>query len=555
MGRKVAEMDIQEIIRQIQAGETNRKIGRRLHMSKTTVGRYRALLEEKQMLSENYIPTEEVMKDLIMERKKETTGPVSSVEPYRETVTKLLEAQVSMTVILQRLRELHGYKGGYSSVVRFVRTLEKRQPEVFVRMEVAPGSQAQVDFGYAGRIWDPILKRLRKTWAFVMVLSHSRHQFARFVFEQTVSTWLALHRQAFEYFDGVAAEVVLDNLKSAILRASVYDPLVQRSYRECALHYGFLISPCRPNTPEHKGKVEAGGVRYVKKNFLAGRTFRDIDDANEQLMHWCLETAGKRIHGTTRQVPMEVFLMREKQALLPLPADPYQLAIWKECTLHPDGYVVFEQSYYTAPYHLVGKKLSVRATEDIVQIFHEHQLMRTHTRVTRKGERKTHPDDVPPEKMAFFLNTPVYCRQQAQKIGPGTYEAVTRLLDDRPLNHLRAVQGILRLKKTFGTQRLEAACNRALKYNALSYGSIHRILVHNYDTDQLPGMDPQPTKRPSKPPIFARDWTELFSNINTTSLQHGDKAHENDTQSGTDVTLPAPERDNGHNGDTHSGSN
>lgn len=547
---RVAEMDIAEIIRQIRAGEKDWKIGQRLGLSKNTVGRYRGLLTEKE-IKEGLVPVEEVMRRIVGAGKKETIGPVSSVEPHRETVIKMLEEGMSMAVIWQRLCQQHGYSGSYSSVFRFVRHLEIKQPEVFVRMEVEPGKEAQVDFGYAGRMFDPVEERLRKAWVFVMTLSHSRHQFARFVFDQTVLTWLKLHRQAFDFFGGVVREIVLDNLRAAIVHACIYDPQVQRSYRECAEHYGFLISPCRPHTPEHKGKVEAGGVRYVKNNFLPGRSFRDIDEGNEQLLNWCLETAGRRIHGTTKQVPLEVFWTREKQALLALPRDPYQPAVWKECTLHPDAYVVFEQSFYSAPPYLVGKKLWVRGA-DMVQIFHEHQLVRTHDRATKKGERKTHPDDVPPEKMAYFMKTPVYCRQLAQRIGPHTYEVVVRMLEERPLNRLRAVQGILRQKEMFGAKRLESACLRALEFNNLSYKCIRRILVNNYDSQPLPETNQtRADKQPTKPPIFARDWTDLFSNIHS----YGDQTNGHETPSGTDAAKSETEGNNGHAGNTHSGSN
>jgi transposase len=112
-----------------------------------------------------------------------------------------------------------------------------------VRVEVPPGSEAQVDFGYAGRHIDPATGLLRKSWVFVLVLSFSRHLYAEVVFDQRVETWLLCHRHAFESWQGIPARIVLDNLKAAILRASVYDPVVQRAYRECANQYSFRIDP------------------------------------------------------------------------------------------------------------------------------------------------------------------------------------------------------------------------------------------------------------------------------------------------------------------------
>lgn len=140
-----------------------------------------------------------------------------------------------------------------------------------------------MDFGYAGYMLDPASGQARRTWAFVMTLANSRHQYVEFVFDQQVGTWLECHRHAFEFFGGVPQRVVLDNLKTAIIRACWDDPQVQQSYRECAEHYGFLIAPNRPRTPEHKGKVEQGGVHYVKRNFLGGRAMTYITQANRDV--------------------------------------------------------------------------------------------------------------------------------------------------------------------------------------------------------------------------------------------------------------------------------
>lgn len=183
-----------------------------------------------------------------------------------------LRAQgVEMAAIWQRLKEQQ-YAGSYSAVRRFVRMLEPLTPDVAGRVETAPGEEAQVDFGYVGRLLDPLTGLLRRAWVFVMVLSWSRHQYVECVWDQTVATWVLLHRHAFAFFGGVPRRIVLDNLKAGMTRACWDDPQVQRAYRECAEHDGFLIAPCRPRTPEHKGKVEQGGVHYVKRNFFGGRT-------------------------------------------------------------------------------------------------------------------------------------------------------------------------------------------------------------------------------------------------------------------------------------------
>jgi hypothetical protein len=184
---------------------------------------------------------------------------------------------------------------------------------------------------------------------------------------------------------------------------------VQRSDREFAEHYGFLIAPCRPRTPEHKGKVEQGGVHYVKRNALAGRAFRDLHDGNRHLLRWCVETAGRRVHGTTKQIPLEIFDQVERAALHPLPLTPWELTEWKRAKLHPDCHVVFAGAYYSGPHRLIGERLWVRATDVKVELYQDYALVATHRRA-RPGQRRTLTAHLPPDKVHFLLQTPAWCR-------------------------------------------------------------------------------------------------------------------------------------------------
>ena len=137
---------------------------------------------------------------------------------YQEQIVKLYQQGVEIAAIWARLQE-QGYTGGYHPVYRLVRKLAPQQPEVFVRVERKPGEEAQVDFGYVGYLLDPATGRRRKAWAFVMTLSWSRHMYVEFVFDQTVATWLRLHRNALTFFNGVPQRIVIDNLKAGIVKA------------------------------------------------------------------------------------------------------------------------------------------------------------------------------------------------------------------------------------------------------------------------------------------------------------------------------------------------
>jgi transposase len=502
-------LEIRELIRRMQLGETDRQIARDLQVSRKTVSKYRAWAQQHDVL------TAPLPDPAVLQAQLKTTLPVnappttpSKVAPFHDQVVALRQRGVECQAIYDILREQHAFAGSYGSVYRFVRHLEPRTPEAFVRVETEPGAEAQVDFGYAGLLRDPETDLLRKAWAFVMTLSFSRHSYVEFVFDQEVDTWLRCHRRAFEWFGGVVRRVVLDNLKAAIVNAALYDPIVQRAYRECAEHYGFLISPCRPRTPEHKGKVEQGGVHYVKRNFLAGRAFRDVHQANERVWVWCVETAGRRMHGTTKEQPLARFDTIEREALLPLPPTPYALATWKQAKLHPDCHVVFDHAFYSAPHRLIGQKLWVRAADTSVRIFHQHALVATHPRAARRGQRLTNPDHLPPAKVAGLLATPASCLSRAAEIGPATSEAIGRLLGERPLDRLRTALGILTLAHKFSPRRLEAACARAVQYDDVTYGTVKRILDRGLDHTPV---SPAPAiGSPSTLPLFARPIADFF---------------------------------------------
>jgi hypothetical protein len=380
---------------------------------------------------------------------------------------------------------------------------------VTVRVERAPGTEAQVDFGYAGYLLDDATGQRRKAWAFVMTLAYSRHQYVEFAHDQALPTWIALHRHAFTFFGGVPHRIVLDNLKAGVARACFDDPQIQATYRECAEHYGFLVAPCAPRTPEHKGKVEQGGVHYVKRNFLGGRPPTTLARANADVRIWCETTAGMRCHGTTKDAPLERFAAVERAQRLPLPPAPYDLAIWKEVTLHRDCHVVFEQAFYSAPFRLVGQRLRVRGGSRAVRLYTtDYQLVATHPRAPRAGARQTHPDHLPAAKLPQLLWTRELCRALAAEVGPATAEAVRRLLADPVVDRHGRVVRILRLRETVGDTRLEAACARALRCDDLAYATIKRILAQGLEPEEC---TPAPAVAPAR--AFVRTAAELLGHV------------------------------------------
>lgn len=498
-------MDIREILNQLRSGSSDRQISQDMGIARQTVKRYREWAQASGLL-EGRLPSVEKLQAMVEQAMPGKPAPqnTSTVEPYRAVVKEMVEAEVEAAAIYQRLKE-RGFTGTYSGVYRFVRTLKPVQPKTTVRVERKPGEEAQVDFGYAGLMYDPETGKLRRAWAFVMTLAWSRHQYVEFVWDQKVETWLRLHVNAFAFFGGVPGRIVPDNLKAAIVKACWDDPQVQYSYRECAQHYGFRIAPCRVRTPEHKGKVEQGGVHYVKRNFLGGREPTTLTQANREVQSWCLTTAGQRIHGTVKEKPLVRFEQTEKNRLKALPETPYDLAIWKQVKLHRDCYVVFDGSFYSAPCRLVGQKLWVCAGTHQVRLYTaKYELVATHERALKAGERHTHPDHLPQEKLPGLLLDRESCLSEALEVGCAVEQVVQAILDDPVVERLPTAGRLVRLRKRFGDERLEAACRRALAFADPSYKTVKRILVQGLEQEQeaIPVILPPAT-------TFARGKDEL----------------------------------------------
>jgi transposase len=405
---------------------------------------------------------------------------VSTAEPFREQIRDWAAAGVQGTTIHAALQRNHGYTGSYDAVKRMLRRLgaERKPGTTTTILEFPPSDAAQVDFG-AGPVLTNESGLPLKTWIFVMTLCWSRHQYAEIVLDQTVETWLACHRRAFEWFGGCPGRVIIDNAKCAIVKACRYEPAVQRSYAALAEGYGFRIDACPPHDPAKKGIVESG-VKYVKKSFVPLREFRDLADANRQLRDWVTQQAGTRVHGTTRDLPLARFAI-ERPLLARLPDVPPVLAVWSEVKVHTDGHIVYKNALYLVPFTLVGKQLWLKVTDTVVQAFHRHELVATHPRLRKPGDRHTVRDHQPPEAQAWLERDPQWCLAQAREIGPACLAVILAMFNDKVLVNLRGAQGLVRLREKYGDARLNAACERALTFSSPKYRTVKVILDKGLD--------------------------------------------------------------------------
>src|SRR3989338_2625306 len=391
---------------------------------------------------------------------------------YKDYIIVKAEDELSAVRIHQDLVEEKGYKGSYRTVAYYVKKLRNTN-EVYVRLHSLPGEEGQVDFGYVGRVVKEDGK-LKKAWVFSMGLSYSRHRYYETVFSQSVKIFLKCHINALKFFGGVPKTIKIDNLKSAILSASFYEPDYQQEYLRFAKHYGFAPIPCRIATPTDKGKAESN-IKYVKGNFFKGRIFESLEICNEKLIGWMNNVCNTKVHGTTKEIPLEKFKAEESHALLPLPTTPYEISEWGKRKVNIDTHINFKNNYYSVPYEYIGKEVTVEVKDKLISVYADNQLLTTHIRCYEKGKFITNNSHYPAYKVITELEYYKHYGDKMEKIGENAKKYYEEMLKKTGYSCYRAIRGIIMLAKNYGSCAVDKACKRASFYQAYGYRIIKSI--------------------------------------------------------------------------------
>lgn len=422
------------------------------------------------------------------------------------------------TTVWQRLRDEAGLS---VSLASFRRYLYAHLPEEMLRAQVTvlkddlgPGEESQVDYGFLGMWLDPGSGRRRKVWAFVMVLSCSRHMFVRPVLRVDTASWIAAHIAGWEFFGGVTARTVIDNLKTGVLKADLYDPKLNRTYAELCAHYGTLVDPARRLKPKDKPKVE-NPMAYIRDSFWAGREFVSETAMQDAAVVWCRQVAGRRASRPLEGAqPAVVFEAVEADRLIGLPAQPYELAVWSTPKVGPDIHAKVGKVLYSLPWRFIGRAVDARESANLVEFFVDGTLVKTHIRKARG--KQTDFSDYPPEKVAFLMRTPAWCRRRAGEIGESCVELIAELLAVNALYRLRSAQGVLGLAERHSPERLNAACRRALDVGDPTYRTVKGILIAGTEHDH---DEPRP-HAPVAVPAHLHGPARLFDDTFINPQQH-----------------------------------
>jgi transposase len=368
-----------------------------------------------------------------------------------------------------------------------------------MRQTHVAGERLFVDFaGQTVPITDPITGSVRRAQVFVAALGASNYTYIEARWTQGLADWIGCHVNALAFFGGVSRQLVCDNLKAGVTAACRYEPGINRTYQEMAAHYGTAVVPTRVRKPRDKAKVEVA-VQVVERWVLARlrhRRFFSLGELNAAIreLNDELNARSMRRIGCSRRALFEAI---EQSALLSLPAEPFEYAEWKRCRPGLDYHIDVHGHWYSVPHRLIREVVEARITDRTVEIFHRSVRIAVHVRSPMPHRHSTIPEHMPSAHRRYADWTPARLRREATQIGPATAGLIELILETKPHPEqgFRACLGILRLVRSYGVERVEAACQRGIDIGARTYGSVISILRNNLDR----AYRPQPV--PDLPPV------------------------------------------------------
>ncbi len=463
-----------------QRGWSQRRIARELGIDRETVARRLHLQGADPKPATNAPPGSDSPKPAnapigSVDEDMQKSGPESQCEPFGKVIQGKLQSGLSRQRIYQDLRDEHGFEGSYYSVRRFAKRLGQDSPIPFRRMECMPGEQAQVDFGTAAPVLGPDGKR-KRPHVFRIVLSFSRKAYSEVVYRQTTDNFIRCLENAFWHFGGVSRTLVIDNLKAAVKNADWYDPDIHPKIQSFCEHYGTVVLPTKPYTPRHKGKVERG-VDYVKSNALKSRTFSSLQEQNQHLLNWEMRIADTRIHGTTRKQVGKLFREEEKSSLLSLPSGRFPCFAEAKRSVHRDGHIEVQKSYYSVPPEYTGREVWARWDGHLVRVFNcRMEQIVVHVQV-EPGKFQTLQKHIHSQKRSTVEKGTVWMLRKASLIGTNADKWAQAMLEARGIPGIRVLVGLLNLVNKHDSDSIDKACEIALTHNAFRLKTIRGLIL------------------------------------------------------------------------------
>jgi len=501
--RRLSVRKIKEILRlKHTCGLTNREISRSCNVTHSTVGDYlrrarsaglswpeAADLNDTE-LDARLSPTENVPSSM--------HRPPPDCECIYNELRRYRKVNLTLTQLWLEYKEQHpdGYQ--YTQFCEYYRRWRSKL-DYSMRQEHRAGEKLFIDYCDGLAIVDPTTGELVPTQLFVAVWGASNYTYAEATLSQRLPDWIGSHVRAFDFFGCIPRVLVPDNLKSGVNKACFYEPELNPTYADLAEHYGCAVLPTRPRKPKDKAKAE-GGVLIAQRWILAvlrKRTFYSLKELNSAIRE-LLERLNTRLLRQMRKSRKELFETMDCPAALPLPKHPYEYAEWLKAKVNIDYHIEVDHHYYSVPFQLLRERLDIRLTATTIEAFRKGERVAAHARSGVRGAHTTTREHMPLEHRKYAEWSPSRLIQWAGKTGTATAQLVERILMARtyPEQGYRASIGIIHLSKHYQPERIEAAAERALKYNTCSYKSMKAILSAGLDRHQVTEEPPRQAALP-----------------------------------------------------------
>jgi len=480
-----------ELVREIfrlkwENKKSNRAIGEILSISKSTVSTYLARAKALNIESIEQLKSidDEKLKEMMFPKKNEKDHEID----FERINKELKRKHVTLMLLWQEEADKNPLIYGYSRFCGLFKEW-KKEKQISMRQNHKAGEKGFIDYaGSTMSIHNSKTGEVSQAQIFVMVLGASDLAYVEATHTQQTRDFIGSNMRAFEYFGGVPKTLVPDNLKAGVNQASKYEPVINQTYRELATHYGSVVIPARVRKPKDKAKVENGVLiagRWILAR-LRDRKFFSLDELNEAIWE-LLEDYNKKKFQKLDCSRRDLFEEIEKEALLSLPTNRFEIAEWKKVKANIDYHVTIESCHYSVPYQLRGKELQARSTDCNVEIFYQGKRVASHVRNYKKGSVSTVKEHMPKSHQECSEWSPSRIINWARKTGPFCAHLVKKIMDEREHPELgyRSCLGIMRLEKKYSKERLESACKRALKVGGTSYRSVNSILEKGLDHQEI----------------------------------------------------------------------
>ena len=488
--REVSVVEVREVLRAWLEGHGLRKVGVRAGVDRKTARRYVAAAQAAGLARDAGVGavTDElvgVVVDAVRPVRPNGHGPswellLAHEDQIRAWVTGG-EGQAPLSIVkIEELLTRQGVRVPYRTLHRFaVERCGFRAKTTTVRVvDGEPGVECQLDFAQMGLLDDPETGKRRRVHALIFTAVVSRHMFVWLTYSQTLSAVIAGCEAAWEFYGGCFKVLIPDNLKAVVTNADAVNPQLSVGWLDYTQHVGCGTDPARVRSPQDKPRVERA-VQYVRGNFWAGESFTDLAEAQARVEVWCRERAGMRIHGTTAQRPIEMFIELEKPCLLEV-SGPYDAPVFTRVKVHRDYHVEVAKALYSIPEHLLGQYLAARADSELVKLYSTGtgagRLVKTHPRQP-PGGRSTDAEDLPAERAGYAMRDLTQLVRVCAGHGKNIGVYAERLLDDPlPWTRMRSVYRLQGLVRRYGPGPVEAACERSLVLDVVSVSKVAAML-------------------------------------------------------------------------------